>query len=81
MVDLIFSHEKLAVYQKSLVFVGLAESLVSVWDKRHAVTDHLSRASESIVMNTAEASRASSHDARQTAVDSSLITASMTPRM
>ena len=70
--DLIFSHEKLVVYQKSLAFVGLAELLVSAWDKRHAVTDHLSRASESIVMNTAEASRTSSHDGRQMAMDYSV---------
>ena len=72
MTEAIFSHEKLVVYQKGLAFVGLAESLVSAWDKRHAITDHLSRASESIVMNIAEASRTHSQDARQTAIDYSI---------
>lgn len=49
-----FSHEKLIVYQKSLEFVAFNERLLQDWDSRYAVTDHLARASESIVLNLVE---------------------------
>jgi four helix bundle protein len=53
----VFSHEKLNVYQKALTCVaGLARHTHS-WDKRHAVVDHLLRASESIVLNLVEGAR------------------------
>ena len=49
-----FSHEDLRAYQESLAFVAMAQDLVSSWERQHAITDHLSRASESIIVNIAE---------------------------
>src|SRR5882724_5226107 len=42
------AHEKLQVYGKAVKVAAQAFTLCSGWDKRHAVVDHLSRASESI---------------------------------
>jgi four helix bundle protein len=53
----VFSHEKLIVYQKALNCVTALAGHARSWDKRHAVVDHLLRASESIVMNLVEGSR------------------------
>ena len=47
----VFSHEKLSVYQKALICVLSLNGLSCTWDKRHALVDHLVRASESILMN------------------------------
>jgi four helix bundle protein len=52
-----FSHEKLQVYGKALGFAAKAAGLASSWDKRHAIVDHLVRASESIPLNLAEGAR------------------------
>lgn len=52
-----FAHEKLQVYGKALNFVAKAATWTSTWDKRHALVDQLSRATESIVLNLAEAVR------------------------
>ncbi|MBU0676760.1 MAG: four helix bundle protein [Verrucomicrobia bacterium] len=52
------AHEKLHVYQKALSFVGRMSAFSSEWPKRHAVTDQLARASESVLTNLAEAARA-----------------------
>ena len=49
-----FSHEKLKVYQKGLTCAARLAQLSRSWDKRHAVVDHLLRASESIVLNLVE---------------------------
>ena len=52
-----FSHEKLSVYQKALICVSSLNGLSCTWDKRHALVDHLIRASESILMNLVEGTR------------------------
>ena len=45
--------EKLQIYRKTLDFAAKAAVWASAWDKKHALVDHLSRASESIVLNLA----------------------------
>ena len=52
-----FDHEKLQVYGKALDFAAKAGTWTSTWDKKHALVDHLSRATESLVLNLAEAAR------------------------
>lgn len=52
-----FAHEQLQVYAKALDFAAKAASWSSIWDKKHALVDHLSRATESVVVNLAEAAR------------------------
>ncbi|MCI0534199.1 MAG: four helix bundle protein [Verrucomicrobiales bacterium] len=52
-----FSHGKLKVYRKALASAASLARHSTIWDKRHAVVDHLCRASESIVMNIAEGAR------------------------
>jgi four helix bundle protein len=52
-----FAHEQLDVYRKTIDFTSKAMAWTSTWPKKHALVDHLSRASESIVMNLAEAAR------------------------
>src|SRR6185436_7256425 len=46
-----------------------AFNLCSDWDKRHALVDHLSRASESIVVNLAEPARLQGRRLRLTTID------------
>jgi four helix bundle protein len=53
----VFSHEKLKVYQKALTCVAWLAQHSRSWDKRHAVLDHLLRASESILLNLVEGTR------------------------
>src|ERR1041385_6376570 len=50
----VFSHQKLSVYQKGLICVSGLIGHSRSWDKRHAMVDHLVRASESILMNLVE---------------------------
>src|SRR5437016_2293560 len=52
-----FDHEKLQVYDRALVFAAKTAAWTNTWDKRHALVDHLSRATESILLNLAEAVR------------------------
>src|SRR5258708_3291225 len=52
-----FPHEQLQVYNKALAFVTKAIAWSGSWDKKHALVDQMSRASESIVLNLAEAAR------------------------
>ena len=52
-----FSHEKLTVYQKALPCVAALNQNTLSWDKRHAVVDHLHRASESLLLNLVEGAR------------------------
>jgi four helix bundle protein len=66
-----FNHEKLIVFQRSLAFYAKVESIVTEWDSRHAISDHLPRAAESMVENIAQASAASS-GMKQKALDCSL---------
>ena len=64
-----FDHEKLQVYGKALDFAAKAAAWTSTWDKKHALVDHLSRASESILLNLAEAARQRGTPARLRIVD------------
>ena len=63
------AHEKLQVDEKAVKFAAQTFTLCSVWDRRHAVVDHLSRASESIVVNLAEAARLQGSRVRLTTID------------
>ena len=63
------AHEKLQVYGKALNFFSRAAALTATWDKKHALVDHLSRASESILLNLAEAARQRGAPARLTIAD------------
>jgi four helix bundle protein len=49
-----FDHEKLNVYQASLIFITWASELISKVEAKAAVKDHLDRASTSIPLNIAE---------------------------
>jgi hypothetical protein len=64
-----FDHEKLQVYGKALDFSAKAAAWTSTWDKKHALVDHLSRATESILLNLAEAARQRGTPARLRIVD------------
>jgi four helix bundle protein len=63
------AHENLQVYGKVLKVAAQAFTLSSSWDKRHALVDHLSRASESIVLNLAEAARLQGSCVRLTIIE------------
>ena len=52
-----FTHHQLKVYEKALALGASAEALSASWGKRHAIVEHFQRASESIVLNIAEAAR------------------------
>jgi flagellar capping protein FliD len=52
-----FSLDKLKVYDKALANAASLAQHSRSWDKRHAVTDQLLRASESFVLNLAEGAR------------------------
>ncbi len=64
-----FAHEKLQVYRRALDFAAQAASWTNNWDKKHALVDHLSRATESILVNLAEAARQRGAPARLRIVD------------
>jgi four helix bundle protein len=49
-----FSHEKLVVYQKSVVFVAWTQPLIESLPAKASVRDQLDRASTSIALNIAE---------------------------
>lgn len=53
-----FPHEKLEVYQRSLVFAGFIEPVLTRWEPKHAVKDQLARATESLVVNLAQGASA-----------------------
>lgn len=63
------SHQKLNVYGKALAVVANLSNESAPWNKRHAVVDQLCRASESIVLNIAEAARLRGHDHKQQFLD------------
>ena len=60
-----FWHEKLKVYGKALDAAASLAELSASWEKKHSIVDHLSRASEGIVLNIAEGTRLQSAGARQ----------------
>ena len=64
-----FDHEKLQVYGKALDFAAKAGAWTSTWDKKHALVDHLSRGTESILLNLAEAARQRGTPARVRTAD------------
>jgi four helix bundle protein len=64
-----FDHEKLQVYDKSLIFAAKVTGWTATWDKKHALVDHLSRATESILLNLAEAVRQGGIPARLQTAD------------
>ena len=49
--------DNLKVYDKALTLAAGAEALTAAWGRRHAIVGHFRRASESIVLNLAEAAR------------------------
>jgi four helix bundle protein len=64
-----FSLDKLKVYDKALTKAASLAQHSRSWDKRHAVTDQLLRASESFVLNLAEGARLRSAGKRQHLLD------------
>ncbi len=52
-----FSYERLRVHAQMLEFITASEGIVSAWDPIHSVVDQFERASESALLNLAEASR------------------------
>jgi len=64
-----FSHEKLSVYQKAVTLTADMALLCTAWDRKHSFVDHLSRASESVVLNLAEAARIRVEGAKQIQLD------------
>jgi four helix bundle protein len=64
-----FAHEKLRVYGKALDLAVKAAAWTGTWDKNHALVDHLSRATESILLNLAEAARQRDRPARLRILD------------
>lgn len=67
-----FAHEKLHVYGKALAFVAAASAFSAGWDKRHAVVEQLDRASDSLIVNLAEAARFHSASSKLRALDYAL---------
>jgi len=67
-----FPHESLLVYNKALAVFADIQGPVSDWSKQHAFVDHLSRASESILFNIAEAVRSRQHQSKLLTLDYSL---------
>jgi hypothetical protein len=66
---LMFSLEKLKVYDRALSSAARLIQLLAGWDKRHAVVDQLLRASESVVLNIGEAARLRGSTNRQHTLD------------
>ena len=50
----VFDHEKLAVYQRVIAFVGWSEAIIEAQPKSLSVRDQLDRASTSVPLNIAE---------------------------
>jgi 23S rRNA-intervening sequence protein len=51
------AHEKLHAYGKSLAFAAAASVFMADWENKHAITDQLGRATDSLVLNLAEGAR------------------------
>ena len=64
-----FSLDKLKVYDRALASAASLAQHSRSWDKRHAVTDQLLRASESVVLNLAEGARLRSSAKRHHLLD------------
>lgn len=69
--DICLSHEGLDVYHKALDFLEEIGPLMASWGSRHAITDHLPRAAESVVTNLAEGCRSASQGAKLKSLDTS----------
>ena len=59
-----FAHERLQVYAKALAFGTKASAWTGSWSKKRAVVDQFYRASESLLLNLAEAARQQNGPAR-----------------
>jgi four helix bundle protein len=59
-----FAHEQLQVYGKALSFGAKVNAWTGIWNKKHALVDQLYRASESLLINLAEAARQRNGPAR-----------------
>jgi four helix bundle protein len=64
-----FAHEKLQVDAKAVDFASKTVAWTSSWNRKHALVDHLSRATESILLNLAEAARQRGVPARLQTLD------------
>ena len=67
-----FTHHKLKVYGKAVAYAATARRMVCLWGRRHAIADHLRRASESVVLNIAEGARLFSGPAKVGTLDYSI---------
>ncbi len=70
--EIVFSHERLTVYQDCLVFIASVGRLLSPVDAKYAFADHLTRAAESVAVNLVEACREEATAAKELAIDYSL---------
>jgi len=59
-----FAHEQLQVYGKALAFSAKASAWTGSWSKKHALVSQFYRASESLLLNLAEAARQHNGPAR-----------------
>lgn len=66
---IVFSHQKLDVYRKAVTVAADLGYLAADWDSKHSVADQLLRASESVVLNLAEAARLRSLSAKENTID------------
>lgn len=64
-----FSHRKLVVYHGAVALSADLGNWTTLWDKRHAMVDHLARAAESVVLNLAESARLREVSAKECAID------------
>jgi four helix bundle protein len=64
-----FKHEKLQVYNKGLAFVAQLSAASLVWNRKHAVVEQFDRASESLIINLADAAGMPSTPKKLTALD------------
>ena len=55
---MVFNHENLKVYQRALLLNAGVAGWIAPWESKHAITDHLPRAAESVLDNIAAASAA-----------------------
>ena len=64
-----FAHDKLHAYGKSIAFAAAASAFMADWENKHAVTDQLGRATDSLVLNLAEGARLRSGPSKQRSLD------------
>jgi len=67
-----FTHHKLKVYDKALVFAASPEELSASWGRHQAMVDHFRRAAESLLLNIAQGARLWSGSAKVATLDYSI---------